>query len=190
VITKKKRDFFPKKELQDQLDQLQLSGQRLHYEKEIPLTPQDIQSIKRLFRKVAAFFIVLSIPLVIVIYLFQREVGVIVVCGAILLSFLLVIIRAAIVLGTKLKVGKKTLARGIVTDRYTRKEYGERDEDGKRSEQVVNYLVVGDHEFRVDNSIYKVYKIGDAIELHFMVNNKNQPYFLYHQKLKVAGLRL
>jgi len=190
VINEKKRDFFPKKEIQQQLDQLQSSGQRLHYEKEIPLTPRDISTIKSLFFKVVAVFMVLSIPLVVVIYLFHFDAGVILVCGAILLSFVLVIIRAAIALGTKLRVGKKTLARGIITDRYTKKEYGEKDEDGKRSVRVVNYLVVGDREFRVDNVIYKAYKIGDAVELHFMVNNKNQPYFLHHQKLKEAGLLL
>ncbi len=190
MINKKKRDFFPKKELQEQLDQIQRSGQRLHYEKEIPLTPQDIQSIKSLFFKLVAVFLTLSIPLVIVIYFFHYEIGVIVVCGAILLSFALVIFRAAIALGTKLRIGKKTLARGIITDRYTKEEYGEKDEDGKRAVRVVNYLIVGDREFRVDNLIYKTYKIGDAVELHFLVNNKNQPYFLHHQKLKEAGLRL
>ncbi len=190
MINEKKRDFFPKKELKEQLDQLQSSGQRLHYEKEIPLTAQDINFIKQLFGKVAIVFILLSIPVVIVLYFFQKEVGVIVVCGAILLSFALVIIRAAIALGTKLRVGKKTLARGIIIDRYTKKEFGEKDEDGKRAVRVVNYLIVGDREFWVDNLIYKTYKIGDAIELHFMVNNKNQPYFLHHQKLKEAGLRL
>lgn len=151
MINEKKRDFFPKKELQQQLDQLQSSGQRLHYEKEHPLTPQDISFIKRLFVKITIVFILLSVPVVIVLYSFQKEVGVIVVCGATLLSFALVIIRAAIALGTKLRVGKKTLARGIVTDRYTKKEFGERDEDGKRAVRVVNYLMVGDREFRVDN---------------------------------------
>jgi len=190
VINEKKRYFFPKKEVQEQLDQLQSSGQRLHYEKEIPLTPQDIKLIKRLFGKIAIVFILLSIPVVIVLYSFQKEAGVIVVCGAILLSFALVIIRAAIALGTKLRIGNKTLARGIITDRYTKKEFGEKDEDGKRSVRVVNYLKVGDRDFKVDHVIYKTYKVGDAIELHFMLNNKNQPYFLHHQKLKEAGLRL
>jgi len=189
VKDKKKRDFFPKKELQEQLDQLQSRGQQLYYEKEIPLTPQDIKSIKLLFGKVAAFFIVLSIPLAIVIYLFQKEVGVIVVCGAILLSFVIVIIRAAIALGAKLRIGKKTMARGIITDRYTKEEFGEKDEDGKRQVRVVNYLLVGNLELKIDKLIYKEYKIGEAVELHFILNNKNEPYFLSHHKLKTAGLK-
>lgn len=188
MINDKKRDFFPKKEIEEQLEQLQSSGHRLHYEKEIPLTPQDITLIKRLFGKVATFFIVLSIPLMIVIFLFQ-EVGVIVVCAAILLSFASVIARAAILLRAKLRIGTKTLARGIIVDRYTKKEFGEKDEDGKRSVIVRNYLLVGDREFMVNNLIYKEYKTGEAIELHFMINHKNQPYFLHHHKLKTASLR-
>ncbi len=174
--------------MQEQLDQLQSSGQQLHYEKEIPLTPRDVKFIKHLIGKIVGVFTLLSIPVVIVLFLFQEEIGVIVVCGAILLSFAIVVVRAAVSMGAKLRTGKKTLARGIVTDRYTKEEFGEKDEDGKRSVKVINYLVVGDRELRVDKLIYKEYKIGDALELHFMVNSKNEPYFLQHQKLKAASL--
>ena len=185
----KKRDFFPKKEVQQQLDDLWNSGQDLFYEKQVPLTPQDIVLIKRLFFKITLFFIVLSIPVVLVIYNFRKEEVVLVVGGAIVLFFIFAIVKAANQLGSNLRVGTKTMVRGIITDRFTKEEYGAADEDGKRSVMIRNYLQVGNREFKVNNLMYRDYKIGEAIEFHFIISQQNKPYFLHHVKLKEAGLR-
>lgn len=185
----KKRDFFPKKEVKQQLDDLLKDKQPLHYEKDVPLTPQDITLIKQLFIKITLLLSVLSLPLVGVIYLFQEEEMVWVICGAFLFLFLVIIIRASYQVGSNLRSGKKTMVRGIVTDRFTKKEYRARDEDGQRSEKIVNYLQVGTREFAVNQLIYKSYKTGDAIELHFIVAHQNKPYFIHHSKLKDVGLR-
>ena len=185
----KKRDFFPKKEVQQQLDDLKKQGHALHYEKDVPLTPQDISLIKRLFFKATLFFILSTIPFVGAVYFFPKEEVVVLISGAMLLFFIVSIARAAIQVGSNLRAGTKTQVRGIITDRYTKKEFGMADEDGKRSETVVNYLQIGTREFKVDKLIYKKYRIADAIELHFIVSKRNKPYFLHHSKLKDAGLR-
>ena len=185
----KKRDFFPKKEVQQQLDDLKEQGHALHYEKDVPLTPQDISVIKHLFFKVTLFFIILSLPFVGAVYFFPEEDTVLVICVVMLLFSIFVIIRAAYQLGLNLRAGTKTQVRGIITDRYTKKEFGIADEDGKRSETVVNYLQIGTREFKVDGLIYKKYRIADAIELCFIVSPRNKPYFLHHSKLKNASLR-
>ncbi len=186
---RKKRDFFPKKEVQQQLDDLTKQGQALHYEKDVPLTPQDISLIKRLFFKVTLFFIISTIPFVVAVYFFPKEEVVVLISGAMLLFFMVSVTRAAFQVGSNLREGTKTQVRGIITDRYTRKEFGMADEDGKRSETVVNYLQIGTHEFKVDGLIYKKYRIGDAIELCFIVSQRNKPYFLHHSKLKDPSLR-
>ncbi|MEK6782896.1 MAG: hypothetical protein AABY93_14450 [Bacteroidota bacterium] len=185
----KKRDFIPKKEVKKQLDDLAEQGLSLHYEKDVPLTPQDISLIKRLFLRVTLFFIILSIPFVVVVYFFPEKEIVLVINCAMLLFFIFAITRAAFQVGSNLRAGNKTLVKGIITDRFTKKEFGIADEDGKRSETVVNYLQIGTREFKVDRLIYKKYRIGDAIELHFIVSQRNKPYFLHHCKLKEAGLR-
>lgn len=171
------------------MDDLLKDKQPLHYEKDVPLTPQDITLIKQLFIKITLLLSVLSLPLVGVIYLFQEEEMVWVICGAFLFLFLVIIIRASYQVGSNLRSGKKTMVRGIVTDRFTKKEYRARDEDGQRSEKIVNYLQVGTREFAVNQLIYKSYKTGDAIELHFIVAHQNKPYFIHHSKLKDVGLR-
>ena len=185
---RKKRDFFPKKEVQQQLDDLKKQGQALHYEKDVPLTPQDISEIKRSFFKTALPFIIRTIPFAVAIYFFPKEEIVLLISGALLLFFIVSITRAAIQAGINLRAGTKTQVRGIITDRYTRKEFGMADEDGKRPETIVNYLQIGTREIKVDKLIYKKYRIADAIELRFIVSHRNEPYFLYHSKLENASL--
>ena len=129
------------------MDDLKEQGHALHYEKDVPLTPQDISLIKRLFFKVTLFFIILSLPFVGAVYFFPEEDTVLVICVVMLLFSIFAIIRAAYQLGLNLRAGTKTQVRGIITDRYTKKEFGIADEDGKRSETVVNYLRIGTREF-------------------------------------------
>lgn len=184
----KKRDFFPTKALKQQLDDLQASGLPLHYEKDVPLTPEDRAMIRGLFFKVALFCIIFSIPFVGALYFFRSEEMVLLICGVALVCFAYVIARAGYQLGSNLKAGKKVVVRGIITDRFTRKEYGPADEDGKRPEKMVSYFQVGSREFQVDRAIYSDHKIGEAIELHYIAAAGGKPYFFFHKRLESAGL--
>jgi len=185
---KRRRDFHPKKELKRQLEELQANGQPLHYEKDLPLTEQDRELIRRLFFQITLLCIAFSIPFACAIYFFQKEEMVWLICGVALCFFTYVIARAGYQLGSNLKAGKKTIVRGIITDRFTKKEYGPSDEDGKREEKMVSYFQVGTREFQVDSVVYKNHKIGEAIELHYIVNRDGKPYFLQHRHLQTAGL--
>lgn len=189
MTDQKKRDFFPTKEVKQQLEDLQSSGQPLHYEVDVPLTPQDRTLIKGLFFKIALFCIALAIPFAGVLYFFRSEEMVLLICGVALLSFIYIIAKAGYQLGSNLKAGKKTVVRGIITDRFTRKEYGAADEDGKREEKIVSYFQVGAREFRVDRGIYGDHKIGEAVELHYITSTGGKPYFIHHHRLESAGLK-
>jgi len=184
----KKRDRTPPKEVRQQLDGLLESGQSLHYEQDVALSPQDIGFIKSMFLKVVLFCLVASSILGLVIYLFQEEDTVWVVGGVLLLFQVFLLVRASLQLFANLRSGKKTIVRGIITDRYTKKLFGPEDEDGRRDEKTLHYLQVGTREFEVSSSIYKSHKIGKAIELQYILSYKGKPYFLHHRTLKDAGV--
>jgi hypothetical protein len=184
----KRRDFHPTKALKQQLQDLQTNGRPLHYEQDVPLTQKDRAMIRSLFFKITLFCIALSIPFAGVLYFFRSEETVMVICGVALVCFVYVIGRAGYQLGSNLKTGKKVVVRGIITDRFTRKEYGPADEDGKRPEKMVSYFQVGSREFRVDRGIYADHKVGEAIELHYIASLQGKPYFLFHKRLEGAGL--
>lgn len=184
----KKRDFHPRKELKQQLESLQERGQTLHYEQDVPLTAEDISLIRRLFFKITLFCLALCVPFALAIYFFQNEEMIWIIGGVAILCFLFVVGRAGYQLASNLRAGKKTIVRGIITDRFSRKEYSAADEDGKREEKMVCYFKVGTREFRVDRMIYGDHKVGEAIELHYIVNQSGKPYFLHHLHLPDAGL--
>lgn len=185
---KKKRNFFPKKEIVKQLDILQQHGMPLHYEKDVPLSANDIAHIKKLFQKVLYTFLLLSISVIIVLLNFYKEEIVMIIGVGLLLFFAYAIIRGAYQVYTNLRIGKKTVIRGIITDRFIKKEYSDRDEDGKRTAIDRHYLKIGDYEMTVNPTIYAQHKTGEAIELQVIYNLTNKPYFLVHEKLSDAGL--
>ena len=184
----KKRDWLPKKEVKKQLDDLQDHGQPLHYEQDTPLTPQDVRLIKRLFLKITLLCLAFSLPFAVAIYFFQDEGTVLVVCGVLLICLGYAVVKAAYQLASNLRAGKKTIVRGIITDRFTKKHFGPMDEDGKRDERTLNYLQIGSREFRVSQDIYANYKIGQAVELHYILASQGKPFFIQHRRLKGAGV--
>ena len=115
---------------------------------------------------------------------------VLLICGAVLLCFGFIVVKAAYQLGLNLRAGKKTIVRGIITDRFKKKHYGAADEDGKRSEKMLSYLQIGTREFQVDTVTYEKHKTGEAVELEYIVSLKGKPFILRNRKLKGAGISL
>lgn len=183
-----KRDFLPKKEVRQQIDNLEASGQPLHHEQDVALTPEDSASIKRMFFKVFFSCLLLILPFALGIYFFPTEEIVLVFCAIIIAIFVYAILKAVYQLISNLRTGRKTIIRGIITDRFTRKHYGAEDEDGDRDEKIVHYLKVGNREFVVDKKIYGNHKTGEAIEMEYILSFHGKPFFLHNRKLKGAGL--
>lgn len=185
----KKRDRTPPKEVKEQLEKLQESGQALHYEQDVPLSSEDTRFIKSMFLKVVLLCLVVSTITGLVIYFFQEEDTVWVIGGVLLLLQVILLVRAVLQLFANLHSGKKTIVRGIITDRYTKKHFGPEDEDGHRDEKTLHYLQVGTREFEVNSTIYKSHKVGKAIELQYILSYKGKPFFLNHRTLKDAGIK-
>jgi len=187
MADKKSRNYFPPKEVQEKIDSLLESGQALHYEQDIPLTVADVRLIRGMFLKVTLLCLGLSVPLVAVIY-FVNEETVWVICGVLLLCLGYILIRAAVQLFANLRTGKKTIVRGIITDRFTRKKFGPQDEDGHRDVKTVYFLQIGTREFPVSSQVYGSHKTGKAIELEYVKAFNGQPFILHHRKLPDAGM--
>lgn len=187
----KKRDFIPKKHIAQQLHDLEVAGMELSYAQQVPLSSSNIQLLKSTRTKVFAFLASLVFLLLSITYIFRSEEIVLVVGLALSLVFMSILLKTFLKISATLITGKKTMVRGIITDRFTRTDYSEeRDEDGKRSARKNLYLVIGNREFVVNPEIYSVYRIGDALELHFIESTKkSKAYFLEHHLLKGAGIQ-
>ena len=185
---KKKRNFFPKKEVADRITDLQERNVPLNYEKEVPLTELDRANLKNLLAKVFLIFGVGAFVLAMILLNYYHVEMVAVGSGLLLIFCVVTLFRSSHQIITNLRYGKKTMIRGIITDRYIKKEWSEPDEDGKRSPIERNYLVVGNIEWRVNHLLYNLYRIGEAIEIHAIYNLNRKPYFLHHEKIEQAGM--
>lgn len=186
----KKRDYIPKKHVADQLQALDATGIQLFYEQHVPLSSSNILFLKSLRLKVVAFLTPLTIVMLLITYSFRSEEFVLIFGLILSMAVLYNLVKAFLKIRQVLNVGEKTMVRGIITDRFTRKDYSdERDEDGKRSSRKNFYLVIGGRDFIVNPEIYAAYRMGEAIELHFIESTKkNKPYLLEHHKLEKAGI--
>lgn len=186
----KKRDYIPKKHVVQQLQALDATGIQLSYEQHIPLSSSNVLFLKSIRLKVVAFLTPLTIVMLLITYSFRSEEFVLIFGLILSMAVLYNLVKAFLKIRRVLNVGEKTMVRGIITDRFTRKDYSdERDEDGKRSSRKNFYLVIGGRDFIVNPEIYTDYRIGEAIELHFIESTKkNKPYILEHHKLEKAGL--
>jgi len=177
-----KRDYFPKKAVREKLDDLLKDGQQMILEQDIPLSPEDISRLKGIFLKATGAMALRCIPFALAIYFFPDNEVVLIFCGALVLAFVIGIIMAFVQLTSSLRAGKKTLVKGIITDRFKRVKYGERDEDGKRSEKLLSYLKIGTREIEVNKAIYEKHRAGEGIELHFILSRHGKSFFLFDKK--------
>jgi hypothetical protein len=139
---------------------------------EAPLTPEDIQVIKkgihetpRVLLKVA---IILSLVGLCIVYFLDMDplfIIVFLVSSWIItaVTFFTVSLGYSKVIGR----GKKIVLSGVVQDRY--EKYRNND-----NESIKEYFfVVAEKELKMDRSIYQKYHRGDAIELHYVSLNSS-----------------
>lgn len=188
---RKKRSFFPKKHIQEQLLAFESAQVDLAYEQAVALSAGNRSHVKSIQRKLLLALLLLILISLCVWYFFQPQETTLLVCLLILVALSSLLLKAVAKIQAVLQANKKTVIRGVITDRFTRKEYSkERDDDGKRSARVNQYLVIGKREFRVNNEIYATYRTGQAVEVHFIDSpKKSRHYFLEHHLLKEAGLQ-
>jgi hypothetical protein len=187
---KKRRNYFAKKNIVEQLHKLEEAGTALAYRKSLPLSTLNIQQLKSTRTKITLLLLLLVSVMVVAMTIFRAYEVALLVGGALCLLWLGTLSVVYLRIKKVLRAATKTVIRGIITDRFTREEfYGEKNEDGKRDTRIHEYLKIGDWEIRVTKEIYAAYRIGEAVELHLVeLGEKARPYVLEDRKLADAGL--
>lgn len=162
------------------IDELRKQNQSLHYEREVPLTEQDITSL--IMYKLAAVVVIGIAGLLTGLLISQfNEIPVAlkpVVAGAVAMLFIVLAWWMNSKANKMIAEEKKTVVRGIITEKNTTSE-GRRD-------KTVHWLHVGDQRIKVNMFTYGKYSVGNAVEFHLFERFGNL--ILHHEKLEGSGL--
>ncbi len=163
------------------ISELQVQGVDLYYERKATLTPENIKKVRSTIGKLPAIFLVIALVGCIIIYL--NDMSIIAISIFVIALFF---ISYGFYLPAKRFIniitnGTKTILRGIIVHRHER--YPNDDSDSLKQ----YFFSIGEREIQVDLSIYQEYKLGDAIELHYVsIGHNASPFILNHWLLQHA----
>lgn len=155
------------------------------------VTDRDKQFLKKRAILSKIFPIVLAELIGIIVFFFlvmmdKLLIGVLVIGLVFVISA--VMILSSLQFASFMSQKKKTILKGLITDRY-QKLGGPSGMFNAGSNSVrhatYNYFAFGDYHVRVNNAFYRHYKIGDAVELHFIESQEHSavPLPLHHARL-------